>query len=377
MGNRRAQRFGASPWIYRQWEGLPGHEGVDLRAAAGAPVYAGADGEVVAVDDAHPQSTLEYPYGCQVRIRHCCGQDVYHVIYGHLAEVAVHPGQWVSRGERIGATHEGDDDLGPAGCNLHLTLLREGARTDGYAPNLVDPELYLVRPDGWRPVADADLPTIYGTFRDENQEMARLMRGAGVNGYILWSEAVGSGGDVVRAGRDYVASTGAFGHTPIVRLSYGEEPDGALPTADGVGDFAARCADWVRQSQGCRVWIIGNEPNGPRAHPLDEPITAGIVSAGSAGARAAGANAPSRASISGAACRSLTRWLIACRSVGGADRALPLVASSGPASAGAWVEVEEERLLVCRVGELLEIHRSLSLSKGDSGTVREPPRLES
>ena len=26
-----------------------------------------------------------------------------------------------------------------------------------------------------------------------------------------------------------------------------------------------------------------------------------------------------------------------------------------PASAGAWIEVEEERLLVCRVGELLGV----------------------
>jgi chaperonin GroES len=37
-----------------------------------------------------------------------------------------------------------------------------------------------------------------------------------------------------------------------------------------------------------------------------------------------------------------------------------------PASAGAWVEIEEERLLVCRVGELLGILES----------INEPSRLD-
>ena len=35
-----------------------------------------------------------------------------------------------------------------------------------------------------------------------------------------------------------------------------------------------------------------------------------------------------------------------------------------PASAGVWVEVDEERLLVCRVGELLGILELLSRARG-------------
>ena len=41
-----------------------------------------------------------------------------------------------------------------------------------------------------------------------------------------------------------------------------------------------------------------------------------------------------------------------------------------PASAGVWVEVDEERLLVCRVGELLGVIESASeqAAVGDRGT---------
>src|SRR6201989_3497115 len=42
-----------------------------------------------------------------------------------------------------------------------------------------------------------------------------------------------------------------------------------------------------------------------------------------------------------------------------------------PASAGAWVEVEEERLLVCRVGELLGVLESVEDCPGCGGG---PPR---
>ncbi|MGI9021348.1 MAG: co-chaperone GroES [Solirubrobacterales bacterium] len=41
-----------------------------------------------------------------------------------------------------------------------------------------------------------------------------------------------------------------------------------------------------------------------------------------------------------------------------------------PASAGAWVEVDEERLLVCRVGELLGVLDEV----GEPGSEDGPPR---
>jgi chaperonin GroES len=43
-----------------------------------------------------------------------------------------------------------------------------------------------------------------------------------------------------------------------------------------------------------------------------------------------------------------------------------------PASAGTWIDVEEERLLVCRVGELLGALEPLDEAPG----IREPPGAE-
>jgi chaperonin GroES len=37
-----------------------------------------------------------------------------------------------------------------------------------------------------------------------------------------------------------------------------------------------------------------------------------------------------------------------------------------PSSAGVWVEIDEERLLVCRVGEVLGILESLETPPSDS-----------
>jgi chaperonin GroES len=37
-----------------------------------------------------------------------------------------------------------------------------------------------------------------------------------------------------------------------------------------------------------------------------------------------------------------------------------------PSAAGVWVEVDEERLLVCRVGEILGILESLEIERHDS-----------
>ena len=41
-----------------------------------------------------------------------------------------------------------------------------------------------------------------------------------------------------------------------------------------------------------------------------------------------------------------------------------------PASAGAWVEVDEERLLVCRVGELLGVLDELRRRRGSRDGTR-------
>ncbi len=59
---------------------------------------------------------------------------------------------------------------------------------------------------------------------------------------------------------DYTGLTNA-GLGVIVRLNNGYEPDGTIPHASQYDQFAQQCANFVAQSQGAKIWIIGNETN--------------------------------------------------------------------------------------------------------------------
>ena len=105
------QEFGERPDYYGQF-GLPGHEGVDLRAPTGTNIYTAADGivsDVKPVDDGHN-------YGIYVRVRH--GQG-YETTYAHLQRALVTVDQPVLAGQLIAIA----DDTGRSmGSHLHLTL---------------------------------------------------------------------------------------------------------------------------------------------------------------------------------------------------------------------------------------------------------------
>ena len=137
------QPFGANPDIYRRF-GLPGHEGLDIRAPLNANVYACADGTVSALNE-NPNA---HNYGIHIRIQH---RDGYLTIYGHLARVLVQQGQVVAAGQKIGLANSTGNSTG---SHLHLGLKKEGAtanRLTGYPNDLIDPTPYLVwsggRPD--------------------------------------------------------------------------------------------------------------------------------------------------------------------------------------------------------------------------------------
>jgi len=75
------QHFGANPRNYAQF-GLPGHDGLDIRAPTGSKIFSVAPGEVVRV---HEKPT-GHNYGIHVRILH---QDGYKTIYAHLQKALV------------------------------------------------------------------------------------------------------------------------------------------------------------------------------------------------------------------------------------------------------------------------------------------------
>jgi len=58
----------------------------------------------------------------------------------------------------------------------------------------------------------------------------------------------------------------------IARLNHGYGRAGTIPHIQYYADFAQRCANWVANSNGCWLFIIGNEPNVGQERPDGSPI---------------------------------------------------------------------------------------------------------
>ena len=90
-------------------------------------------------------------------------------------------------------------------------------------------------------------------------------------GQVLISESIGADADSVQ-GADYT-HLAQQGLGVIVRLNDSHHGQGTIPLPAEYADFAATCARFVAQSQGCVIWIIGNEPNHPVERPQGKLIT--------------------------------------------------------------------------------------------------------
>ncbi|MDH7485409.1 MAG: N-acetylmuramoyl-L-alanine amidase, partial [Anaerolineae bacterium] len=99
-----------------------------------------------------------------------------------------------------------------------------------------------------------------------------LMLGQNVPGWVLITVAIGhdpkdhSPGDDRTFWGDYRRLSDK-GLGVIVRLNNGYGSAGTLPCQRDYDNFARRCANFVRNSQGAHIWIVGNEPN----HPIEWP----------------------------------------------------------------------------------------------------------
>lgn len=151
------QRFRANPENYLPY-GLPGHEGVDIRAPHGTPVYAVAGGMV---SDIHLPPT-GHNYGTFVRVRHA---DDYETTYAHLLSVGVELGQQVVGGQQIGTA---DNTGNSFGAHLHLTLKKLGQTFTDHCGNvwpyqIHDPEPFLLPFAGvaWPPAVPCQQPGQY------------------------------------------------------------------------------------------------------------------------------------------------------------------------------------------------------------------------
>lgn len=180
------QAWGANPQNYAKF-GLPGHEGVDIKAPHGSPIYAVADGAVYMVGD-----TREYPaghaYGVQVRIAHVGG---WKTVYAHLDRRTVDIGDQVKAGQVIGYADNTGNSFGP---HLHLTLKRE-ERTyrdeHGVWPNnLHDPTPFLEAIDelpNWVTPGYERVVHVLPQDSSQAEEATVLVEARGSRQSIFWS----------------------------------------------------------------------------------------------------------------------------------------------------------------------------------------------
>ncbi len=92
---RVTQHFGEVSRLYR---GKP-HNGLDIGAPVGTPVFAAEDGTVTRVDNNDRSTWSKYQYGKYILVKH---NNNLTTLYAHLSKYAVQAGQQVKRGELIG-----------------------------------------------------------------------------------------------------------------------------------------------------------------------------------------------------------------------------------------------------------------------------------
>jgi septal ring factor EnvC (AmiA/AmiB activator) len=106
---------------YRESTGVEStyHQGLDIGASSGSPIYAAAAGRVILAE-------WHWGYGNCVMIAH---DDGYTTLYGHQSAIAVSEGDYVSQGQVIGYVGSTGNSTGP---HLHISFID----SDG---NFVDP----------------------------------------------------------------------------------------------------------------------------------------------------------------------------------------------------------------------------------------------
>ena len=122
QGGRITQGFGMTSFARSGAYGGAGHNGIDIGAPNGTPVYATASGTVVSV------GFNDNSYGKWIVIKHT---DGYYSLYGHLSQQRVSNGQTVNRGDRIGDIGSTGFATGP---HLHFTIYLPNSLRVGSSP---------------------------------------------------------------------------------------------------------------------------------------------------------------------------------------------------------------------------------------------------
>jgi murein DD-endopeptidase MepM/ murein hydrolase activator NlpD len=113
------------------------HQGWDIEAPNGTPVFAIADGEIHSLPNTGA-------YGRQIILQFAHGGAIYYAQYAHLSRVSVVVGQQVRSGDQIGATgHSGNaSSLSSKERHLHFEVRTVAHPGTGLAGR-VDPGMIL------------------------------------------------------------------------------------------------------------------------------------------------------------------------------------------------------------------------------------------
>ncbi|WP_411679575.1 M23 family metallopeptidase [Clostridium thailandense] len=93
------------------------HNGIDIGASMGDPIYAAMDGKVICAE-------WEDGYGKVIKIDHGVGIET---VYGHCSSIDVNVGQTVKRGEKIGLVGSTGNSTGP---HVHFEVRVEDVPKD-------------------------------------------------------------------------------------------------------------------------------------------------------------------------------------------------------------------------------------------------------
>jgi hypothetical protein len=125
------QGFGANASYYKQF-GQNGHNGIDMGAPAGTPVYAAEAGTIAFEGWGQNHSWMGSIAGISIIIRHAA----LHTGYAHLASTVVNNNQTVSKGQLIGYVGATGTATGP---HLHFEVFPASPNfSNGYAGR-IDP----------------------------------------------------------------------------------------------------------------------------------------------------------------------------------------------------------------------------------------------
>jgi murein DD-endopeptidase MepM/ murein hydrolase activator NlpD len=127
------QGFGANPADYQPH----GHDGIDLVAPVGTPVYAANEGTVEFEGSGQNNSWMTSMAGICVLLKH---SNIY-TGYAHMSRTVINKGQHVSKGQLIG--YSGDTGMA-SGPHLHFEVLPLSPDFNNGFNGRIDPGPYLV-----------------------------------------------------------------------------------------------------------------------------------------------------------------------------------------------------------------------------------------